>query len=747
MESKQEQPVYKVATIDNEVFHSLHMQSLTMVPVVNSKKKDQISVLLYHSENKIEKQNTQNLVNEMNLLRDHANKKKELNEKIEIYIYCDVSGSMSDPLDNINFSKIDLVRQAVIAITQWIMVIESDNIYLNVITFNDHTNYILTNVTYKTNLQEMITTIEMSLVDGGSTNIYNVVKDMSDVLKNTKNKNNCHFFLLTDGQHCSDVPAESTANIIALAKLNHIEITVFPVGKGMGDYDPIFLKEIGTDIYFCGNSEQFKNNFGGAIYNRLATLVHNCVLTVENCIQILPFVDATVNNDDSTTITFERVIQNQYIVACFVMKNISKGTFYFNLEYDDLHGHHTFHVQFDLSKLNIDCKIYDYVMNYIQLIQDFSNELKQHKATIDRQKNVDKQMANVNEQKKNDIAFLHKEKIGKIKMEMEQTIKDDKVPFFLVDQLQGVLQEINHYLNGLQHVECTSVVALQQYCDMNMSLMRTPSSGITPTRSNSHAVELTQTMSERIYTDPTHNIHVTDLHKLLKLQQPSMPINTQPPVINFTTRSMFDVNAMNTLPSIPEDFLQPMTINTSSMFDVNVMNTLSSFSDNFLQPIPVNTSSMLDVNAMNTLSTTSTTTKVENKKELVRELTQKLADDARLCKICYNDKKPISIVFAPCRHTATCEDCALKFIHKPCPYCRGKILYMIKYILPANTNICLLCNKNGNFINNVNNPCAHATYCNQCAQQVKAKIKKNKGIVVCLCCGQQVKQVVKIYSC
>lgn len=55
----------------------------------------------------------------------------------------------------------------------------------------------------------------------------------------------------------------------------------------------------------------------------------------------------------------------------------------------------------------------------------------------------------------------------------------------------------------------------------------------------------------------------------------------------------------------------------------------------------------------------------------------KNADDARMCKICYNEE--LGVVFLPCRHMVACVKCAPGMTS--CAVCREKVTMTVRAII------------------------------------------------------------------
>lgn len=53
-------------------------------------------------------------------------------------------------------------------------------------------------------------------------------------------------------------------------------------------------------------------------------------------------------------------------------------------------------------------------------------------------------------------------------------------------------------------------------------------------------------------------------------------------------------------------------------------------------------------------------------------------DEARLCKICFNQE--LGIILLPCGHMVLCGPCSIRFNN--CPYCRSKINAKLQAFLP-----------------------------------------------------------------
>lgn len=56
---------------------------------------------------------------------------------------------------------------------------------------------------------------------------------------------------------------------------------------------------------------------------------------------------------------------------------------------------------------------------------------------------------------------------------------------------------------------------------------------------------------------------------------------------------------------------------------------------------------------------------------------EKNSDDARLCKICYNEE--LGIVFLPCGHVVACVKCAPGMV--TCAVCRGRVDMTVRAII------------------------------------------------------------------
>ena len=62
-----------------------------------------------------------------------------------------------------------------------------------------------------------------------------------------------------------------------------------------------------------------------------------------------------------------------------------------------------------------------------------------------------------------------------------------------------------------------------------------------------------------------------------------------------------------------------------------------------------------------------TTTSVKKEKKV------KEKDNYGECNICCTEDMYMGNVLLPCKHTNICEDCAIKFVNKPCPFCRERV--------------------------------------------------------------------------